>query len=63
VAQFPRKGDLDRAIAEYTEAIRLDTKYGPVHYNRSLVKKAKGDSAGAETDLVKARELDPDVDK
>jgi Flp pilus assembly protein TadD len=52
---------LDRAIADYTEAIRLTPKDADVYYNRSVARKALGDSAGADTDIAKARELNPNV--
>src|ERR1019366_7415070 len=31
-----KKGDLDGAIAEFREALRLDPNYGPAHFNLGL---------------------------
>ena len=57
------KQDYDRAIADYTETIRLDPKYALAFYNRGLAKQKIGDTAGGEADLASARALDPNVGK
>ncbi len=49
--------DHDKAIADYTEAIRLDPKEARFYYNRSFVYEAKGDQAKAQADFTKAKEL------
>jgi len=38
-----RKGDFDRAIADYNQAIQLDPKYGAAYVNRGSALGAKGD--------------------
>src|SRR5258708_37251353 len=38
------KGDNDRAIADYNEAIRLDPNYTHAYFNRGLAYAAKGDN-------------------
>src|SRR6516165_12165496 len=40
---YQRKGDLDRAIADYDEAIRLDPKHAEAYYGRVLTYRNKGD--------------------
>jgi lipoprotein NlpI len=53
------KGDDDRAIAEYNEAIRLDPKLAPAYSNRGLAYDHKGDLGRAEADYNEAIRLDP----
>ena len=53
------KGDHDRAIADYTEAIRLDPKYACAYNNRGLAWRAKGDHDRAIADYTEAIRLDP----
>jgi tetratricopeptide (TPR) repeat protein len=56
---YKAKGDLDRAIADYTEAIRLDTKYAVAYYNRAIAYKAKGNLDRAIADYNQAIRLNP----
>ena len=53
------KGDTDRAIADYTEAIRLDPKYADAYYNRGIAYGDKGDTDRAIADFTEAIRLDP----
>src|SRR5215471_18453673 len=53
------KGDLDRAIADYSEAIRLDPKYEHAYGNRGNAWKAKGDLDRAIADYDEAIRLNP----
>jgi tetratricopeptide (TPR) repeat protein len=53
------KGDDDRAIAEYNEAIRLDPKYAQAYSSRGLAYDHKGDLGRAEPDYDEAIRLDP----
>jgi tetratricopeptide (TPR) repeat protein len=55
------KNDYDRAIADYTETIRLDPTLARAFYNRGLAKRAKGDSADAVADIAKAMQINPKV--
>jgi lipoprotein NlpI len=55
---YKAKGDLDRAIADYNEAIRLDPKYADAYYNRGIAYKAKGDIDRAIADYNEAIGLD-----
>jgi lipoprotein NlpI len=53
------KGDLDRAIADYTEAIRLDPKYAKAYSNRGIAYLYSGTLAKALADVSQASEFDP----
>ena len=48
------KGDNDRAIADYTDAIRLDPNFVTAYYNRGVTYRAKGDSDRAIADYTAA---------
>ena len=51
------KGEHDKAIADCTEAIRLDPKYAKAYYNRGWAYGRQGDKTKAEEDFARAREL------
>ena len=53
------KGEYDRAIADYTEAIRLDPKHAAAFNNRGLAWTAKGEHDRAIADYTEAIRLDP----
>jgi tetratricopeptide (TPR) repeat protein len=48
---YHSKNDFDRAIADYTEVIRLDRQDATAHYNRGLAKLKKGDAPGGNADM------------
>lgn len=60
VAYYER-GEYDRAIQNYDQAIKLNPNHAGAYYNRSLAKKQKGDQAGAEADLAAARKINPNI--
>jgi tetratricopeptide (TPR) repeat protein len=60
-ALYAGKGQFDRAIADLDQAIRLNPNYAEAFYSRGLAKRAKGDSAGGDADIVKAKRLNPSV--
>ncbi len=53
-------GDNDRAIADYTEALRLDASYALAYNSRGIAYGAKGDHDRAIADQSEALRLDPD---
>src|SRR6516225_4005720 len=55
------KGDLDRAIADYNEAIRLDPKDAKAYNNRGIASRAKADLDRAIADYNEAIRLDPNA--
>jgi tetratricopeptide (TPR) repeat protein len=55
------KGNLDGAIVEFREAIRLDPKYGWAHNNLGAALIDKGDPDGAIVEFREAIRLDPKV--
>src|SRR6516164_2368282 len=57
--EYRNKGDLERALADFTKAIAIDPKVARAYTNRGLVLKTKGDLDRAIADYDKAIELDP----
>jgi tetratricopeptide (TPR) repeat protein len=53
------EGKLDAAIADYDEAIRLDSEYAFPHNGRGLTWRAKGDTERALVDFSEAIRLNP----
>jgi tetratricopeptide (TPR) repeat protein len=56
---YKAKGDLDHAIADYTEAIRRDPDYATAYNSRGIAYKAKGDLDHAIADYDQAIRLNP----
>src|ERR1700687_2230729 len=54
------KGDNDRAIEDYDQAIRLDPNYANAFNSRGVAYQNKGDNARAIQDYDQAIRLDPD---
>jgi len=48
------KKEYDRAISDFSEAVRLSPTYGHAYENRSKAWRAKGDTARADADLKRA---------
>jgi tetratricopeptide (TPR) repeat protein len=53
--------DYDSAIADYSEAIRLDPNEADALLYRGLNKERKGDKAGAEADIAAAKRINPNI--
>jgi len=49
--------DYDCAIADYNQALWIAPNFGMVYVNRGNAFKAKGDTARANADYAKAREM------
>ena len=58
---YENKEDYDRAIADYSEAIRLNPNDADAYFYRSLDRKRKGDNAGAEADMAAAKRINPNI--
>lgn len=54
-----RKGDIVRALKDLDSAVAGDPKYAWAIYVRGVVRRAKGDEAGASADIAAARAIDP----
>ncbi len=57
--EYSKKGDNDRAIADYDQAIVLDSKYAAAFNNRGLAYANKGDHGRAIADYNQAIRFDP----
>ena len=57
--EWRAKGDQDRAIADYTEAIRLNPQFANAFDNRGNAWRAKGDTDRAIADYTEAIRLNP----
>ena len=54
---WAERGDLERAIADYNEAIRLDPNYVAAYSNRAAALNLRGDAKAAAADLERCRSL------
>jgi len=57
-----RRGDLDRAIADYDAALKADPRLAEAHHNRGLAWRARGDRRRALADFDAALRLKPDFE-
>ena len=60
VIAYYKKGELDKAIANYTKAIELQPDYAEAYYNRGLAYRNKATFDKAIADYDKAIALKPD---
>ena len=58
--EFFKKGDFDKAIVHYTEAIRFNRDYASAYFNRSKAYEKKGDYEKAKEDYDQAIYLNPE---
>jgi tetratricopeptide (TPR) repeat protein len=57
---FSIQNDLDRAIADYTQAVTLQVDNAEVYHNRAVAYGKKGDYDSAIADFSRVLEIDPD---
>ena len=60
---YENNGQYDRAIADYSDAIRLDPNDAEAFLYRGIDKERKGDMAGAEADIATAKRINPNIGK
>ncbi|MBX9825481.1 MAG: tetratricopeptide repeat protein [Xanthobacteraceae bacterium] len=60
-AEYGAKGELDRAMKDHDQAIKIDPKNALAYNNRGVAKLKKGDKEGGEADIAKAKQLQPGV--
>ncbi len=60
---YENKDDYARAIADYSDAIRLDPNDADAYFYRALDKGRLGDKAGAEADMAAAKRINPNIGK
>lgn len=58
---YSNKGDYERAIQDFDQALRLTPNDALVLYNRGKAKLKKGDKAGGEADQAAARRINPNI--
>ncbi len=60
---YENKDRYDLAIADYSEAIRLNPNDADFYLYRGLDRQRMGDKAGAEADIAEAKRLNPNIGK
>jgi tetratricopeptide (TPR) repeat protein len=60
---YQAQGDLDHAMADFTESLRADPTYARAYYNRGVIWYRKRDPDRAIADYSEAIRLDPKSDK
>ena len=61
VGVYLKKGELDKAIADYDAALGIEPMLAVSLYGRGIAKRQKGDAAGSETDITAALALRPNI--
>ena len=61
ISAFAQKKDYARAIADYTEAFRLDPDYAEALMRRGIVRRLNGGKAGGGADVFAAKKIVPDL--
>jgi hypothetical protein len=55
------KHEIDRAIADYDQVIRLQPNYAAALYWRGMAKRFKAGDAGGDADIAAAKKLNPNI--
>jgi tetratricopeptide (TPR) repeat protein len=58
---YAAEGQYDRAISDYDQAINLRPDFAMAFYFRGMAKRKKGDATGGNSDIARAKQLDPTV--
>ena len=58
---YKSKNDRDKAIADYTEAVRLKPNDFRPYFNRGITYSEMGEKAKADADLTQSKKLQPTV--
>ena len=58
---FLRQGQLDQAIADFDEALKLRPTLASALYGRGLAKLKKGENASGEADVSAAKAINPNI--
>ena len=56
------QGQYDKAITDFTEAIRINPDLAEAYYNRGVAHRKLGNDVKADADFAKAKELGYDPD-
>jgi tetratricopeptide (TPR) repeat protein len=56
---YKERKDYDRAIADYSEAVKLDPQHADAYINRGTAYDSKGDNDAAAADFSRVIELKP----
>ena len=59
-AQF-RRGDLEKAFADFTRAVELNPDLSYAYMNRGLILMLRGDDAGAQKDFERCLTIKPEL--
>ena len=59
--EFAAKGDMDRAMKDHDQAIKLDPKNALAFNNRGVAKLKQGHKESGEADIAKAKQLQPGI--
>jgi hypothetical protein len=55
-------GEVDRALADYEAALKIDPRLPGALYGRGMARLRKGDKKGGETDIAAAKAMRPEIE-